>query len=224
MIKNAIFDLDGTLVDSAGDILGSLERAYYKAAGLENLPLGRSCIGPSLREIIVGVTPDLPRDLVELVVQEYRRLYDQSDFNRSALYEGVYETLCHLKENGIRLFLATNKPAIPTGKLLSKLNIELFEDVITLDLAPGPAAGKEWMLEHLLRVHGLQKEETLFIGDTAGDIIGGRSCGVLTVAFLNGYGDRESLLICQPDRAVERIRDILKLFGLSREAGEKEGR
>ena len=103
------FDLDGTLVDSAPDILRLLG-GVLREEGLAVPKLDKGRIGPLLEDIIRGICPDLaPADL-ERIVRIYRARYRACPFDESPAFPGIPLLFERLSGRGCRLFVATNKP------------------------------------------------------------------------------------------------------------------
>ena len=127
------FDLDGTLVDSAPDILRLLG-GVLREEGLAVPELDKGRIGPLLEDIIRGICPDLaPADL-ERIVRIYRARYRACPFDESPAFPGIPPLFERLSGRGCRLFVATNKPEDVTRRLLDVRGLLPFR------LAAGAAA------------------------------------------------------------------------------------
>jgi len=214
MIKNLIFDLDGTLIDSSHDIVRTLKLAYEKALGLKNLELTGFPPGASLGELITVLTPNLSKTDQERVIEIFKQIYDSGSFPQTRLFPGVYEMLLELKGLNFNLFIATNKRLAPTRMILKKLNIELFKDIATFDLIPGSPLSKPEFLKHLLTKWEMDINQTIMIGDTVQDMVAGRYNGLKTVAVFSGYEDPEVLAKSSPDYKLDHIADLSNLVKL----------
>lgn len=197
------FDLDGTLVDSAPDIL-HLIRQVLMEAGLDVPPMDFHLIGPPLEEIFDAVAPSVSPERRAEMVLAYRALYRVDDYARSRVFSGIPGLLRMLWELEIPAFVATNKPEKVTRRLLaSKGILDLFTDIASRDSIPGRSLSKCEMLEMLMRRHVLSPASALMVGDSRLDISGGRQAGLRTAAALYGYGKKEVLLQEHPDFIVE---------------------
>ncbi len=210
-IENVMFDLDGTLIDSAGDIVECLEAAFRAAEVTERLPIVRARLGPPLAEIIAAVAPGLDRETTDRVIGNFRKLYDNSRFRRTHLKVGVSDTLDHLCKRGKGVFLVTNKPALPTKKIIEKLNVDVFTDIMTPDARPGSSLGKADMIRILIGRWKLDRGSTLMVGDSASDVHAARDNGIRAAAVTDGYGDAEDIIRSKPDYVLIRCDAIIGL-------------
>ena len=197
------FDLDGTLVDSAPDIL-HLIRQVLMDAGLDVPSMDFHLIGPPLEEIFEAVAPSVSPEFRAELVLAYRALYRVDDYARSRVFSGIPGLLRSLREQGVPAFVATNKPEKVTRRLLERKGLlPLFTDVASRDSVAGRSLSKREMLDMLMARHGLSASSALMVGDSRLDISGGREAGARTAAALYGYGRTEVLLEEKPDFVVE---------------------
>jgi phosphoglycolate phosphatase len=205
---NILFDLDGTLVDSAQDVFDALTAAYARCSVSSpiNKPVNKKAMGPPLEEMIKNLTPELRRETVDKVALEFRSIYDNHDFHHTHLYEGVSELLARLSKKQKRLFLVTNKRTVPTKKILSKLKLDPFYDVITPDALDRQRLNKTEMIQVLLSKWALRLHETIMVGDSGSDINAAHNSGIKAIGMRNGYGDEEDLIRSQPDYLIPDIR------------------
>lgn len=211
MISNILFDLDGTLVDSAGDIIDCLQKAYSVVSPTRNVIIIKTFIGPPLAEVIKLATPDITKDEADCVIKEFRIRYDNSDFPKTVPYEGVHDLILNLKNDGMRLFVVTNKPLVATSQILKKIRKEYFSDVITPDCIPGVKMEKSQMVSHLIEKWNLSRKECIMIGDSDADVKAAQVNGIASVAVLSGYGDKGNIAVVNPDYVIEKMS---LLYGL----------
>lgn len=207
-IKNIIFDLDGTLINSAEDVVYCLKRAYSSIPEFSNVKISESIIGPPLNEIIRKITPDITEEQTHIIVREFRNCYDNSFFSKTRLYEGVHKLIQNLKHLEIKIFITTNKPLFVTRKILKNLMIDAFDDVVTLDVVAGKKMDKTEMVSHLINKWGIEKDATIMVGDDASDIIAAHNNGLRSVAIVGGYGDVNKIHKAKPLYVINSINDL----------------
>lgn len=183
-----IFDLDGTLIDSAPD----LHAACVKMLARENAP------APSLEQVISYIGNGVPK-LVERamnganipmdqhgrLVRSFMKFYNQDPATLTTLYPNLLPVLDGLISNGHRLAICTNKPEAPARLILDMLNIEFYFDVVvggdTLEAkkpAPEP-------LLHVLKLLGV--DSCLYVGDSEVDAETADRAGLPMALFTKGY-------------------------------------
>jgi len=197
-IRNILFDLDGTLINSAGDVLFCLQNAYNTVPALAHARPDASHIGPPLQELIRNVTPDITEEQALAVTRAFRACYDKSTYERTTLQPGAEELLSNLKECHVRLFIATNKPRLATIQILVAKQIDCFEGIVTPDLLGSKNLDKAGMIEYILSTWNLKREETLMVGDDASDILAATRNQISSAAVLNGYGNKNRIREAKP--------------------------
>lgn len=188
-IRHALFDLDGTLVDSLPGIAWSVDKAV-RSAGLP--PRSRDLgplIGPPIRDIIAAVSGASDSAFLDRLEAAFRASYDSAGWRRTVCHEGVPDMLWRLLTSGMELWLATNKPAVVTGKILRELKIgAFFKEIACRDSRTPPFASKAEILRDLLQRRGLDRAECLLIGDTGEDWNAARAAGIACAIVPHGYG------------------------------------
>lgn len=207
---NFIFDFDGTLVDSARDVLDCLQKAFETCGVTVRSYDLRITMQFQLMDAIAALAPSLTGAERKRVAERFRAIYDAIDYPNTRLMPTVAALLAKLKERSSAMFIVSNKRAVPTVRILDKFNLRLlFTDVFNPDMFnDGNNRTKSQLLALALKKHSLEKAMTAYIGDSEGDLIAAKENGVLAVAVQNGYGDISSYKI-RPDRTVRRIIEIL---------------
>ena len=193
MYETVIFDLDGTVIDSAEGIMNSFAYAFGRM-GLPARPRSEMgvFIGPPLLysfETICG----LERAEAERAVEIYREYYREKGTYEIKVYDGVEELLKKLKAHGRHILLATSKYEPYAVQILR--NIGLYE---YFELAAGSLAGTERgtkaeVIKYALERTGAARETAVMVGDRMQDTVGAREAGVDSIGALWGYGSRAEL-------------------------------
>ena len=206
---NIIFDLDGTLIDSSLDIINCLVKAYEKA-GIHNVRINKSHIGPKIETLINQLTPEIGNINQQKVIKIYRDEYDNLKEKQTILYEGVIDTLHSLKSANKNLFIATNKPKSATIPLLNHFEISfLFKDVLTPTSIEKLELNKTKMIEYLISKYYLDISKTIMVGDHADDIYSAKINGISSIAVLYGYSSAESMKSTPANFKINHITEIL---------------
>lgn len=170
-MKAIIFDLDGTLVDSAPSILASLAQAFADCGLQPRVPLTASLIGPPLRATLVNLFDGAPDEAtLDRLTTTFKRHYDSQGYRQTQAFAGVEPMLRSLVAAGLNLHIATNKRALPTRLILDHLGwSELFGQVYALDSFNPAIPHKADLLARLLADTGLAAGDCAYVGDRAED-------------------------------------------------------
>jgi phosphoglycolate phosphatase len=211
-LKAVIFDLDGTLIDSAADLREALNQALA-SLGRRSLTVREvtTMIGDGivrLTERALAATGEPLTDMsLDRAVSAVRDAYASRP--PSALYDGARETLVALSEQGIALALCTNKPADATHRILDQLGLtQCFQAVAGGDSYPTKKPDP-MPVRGLLAQLGVTPATAAMVGDSSNDIMAGRAAGLTTVAVTYGY----SLVPVHDlgaDLVVDCLTDVIK--------------
>ncbi|NDV01882.1 HAD hydrolase-like protein [Pseudoroseicyclus tamaricis] len=209
------FDLDGTLVDPAPGIIGSVQEALT-ALGQPAPPHQDLLwvIGPPLRASfakLLGEEGD-----VERAVALYRATYSEGGLFRAEPYEGIFEALTALKGNGYRLFVCTSKPLPFARRVIAHFGfMEYFEEIYGPDL-DGRFDDKGDLIAHILHSQNLPAEEGCMIGDRANDTLAARRNALRSIGVTWGYGSHRELrengatILCETAHQLpDKVRSLL---------------
>ena len=188
--KTLVFDLDGTLVDSAPDIAAAVNALFAELELPEvELALIRRMIGdgaPVLLERVlahVGATHTAADLMPRFSVH-----YGENAVRLTTVYPAVIETLMQLRGLGCRLGVCTNKPIAPTRSVLAALGLDtLIEAVVGGDSLPQRKPAPEPLLA-VIRALGGSTESAVLIGDSAVDLACAEAAGVPAIIIPSGYG------------------------------------
>jgi len=184
-----IFDLDGTLIDSARGVERSLARAIEAVAPGRPLHSGSSMTGVPLHELIVSALETEDGPLVQAAEAAFRQVYDSEGWRDFALYEGVAQLLSILADRGLRVHLLTNKRSVPTRMILDELGwTPYFDRVVCLDSRTPPFQDKVEALQDLITATAVPVERALLVGDGADDERAAKECQIQFIPAAYGYG------------------------------------
>ena len=188
-VTHVIFDLDGTLIDSAPSILKSVQSAF-EAVGLRpTKELEPGLIGPPLAETISNLLGNQDAHRLSEVVECFKSHYDESGYRKSLVYEGVPDMMDTMSRQGVRLLVATNKRIRPTLKIMAHLDwAHRFDGVYALDYFDPPLGKKSEMLGRLLVDPGLDANELIYVGDRLEDALAAQENGIPFILVTWGYG------------------------------------
>ena len=202
-----VFDMDGTLIDSAGDIAAAINRmrgSYGLAPLTRQAVIGM--VGSGARVLVAKATADAPGLDREEAFRRYRREYDTHLVDSTRLYPGVPEGLRTLLDAGFRLAVYTNKPHASTLYILQGLGVrDLFSAVVGADsgfpLKPAPDA-----LLHIAEATGTDPGSSWMVGDNWTDVDSGHAAGFRTAFCSYGYGVFHDV---RPDAELATFPDLI---------------
>lgn len=187
-----VLDLDGTLIDSA-PALQAIAGRYLGGLGLPPLTLdeARSFIGDGARVFCRrmlesrGVPVDGPA--LDRHYHDFHEVYVDGPADENVVYDGAHDTLAAIAARGIRLGLCTNKPEMPTRKVLDAFGLApLFGAVVTGDTLPQKKPDPAPLL-HTIAALDVRPEEALFVGDSEVDAATAAAAGVDFALHERGY-------------------------------------
>lgn len=207
-IQLVIFDFDGTLVDTAPDLIRAAN-LFLKSEGLDELPPERirSEIGLGLRRFILDLYPADQRNEKTLgrIEKEFISIYDKEFLKSPRLFEGAHEFLA---EWGGRIAIVSNKRTRFIHPILKKLGIDglNWARIVGGDTYPNMKPHPEPFLAALAAAE-VEPAETLIVGDGTPDVLGAQAIGSRCVAVEFGY---------------ERVEDLMELGAWRSIAGYDE--
>lgn len=201
-----LFDLDGTIIDSAEDIALSLKLTLEEIGIPERMPKDvRSLIGGGVRTLLEKV---LGEEFKEEYVEVFRRHYLKNPVVYTKVYPGVEEVLRELKRRGKKLCVVSNKLEDLSKEILRRLNIaHLFDLIVGGDTFPEKKPSPVPVLRSL-EILGEEPSEAVMVGDTEADLLAGKKAGTKTAIALWGYVRLDSE---KPDFFLKRPEDLLSL-------------
>jgi phosphoglycolate phosphatase len=224
MNRLAIFDCDGTLVDSQHNICAAMAECFV-AAGREAPPPERTrrVVGLSLVEAMAAMLPDEETHIHAAMAEDYKRAFQAmraKGLDEEPLFDGIATLVAALAEDGWLLGVATGKS--DRGLSLCLAHHDLHERFATLQTADRhPSKPHPSMIEAAMAEADAAPETTLMIGDTSYDMTMARAAGVTAVGVTWGYHDAEDLRRAGAHHIVATPEEILALTKhvLSRDEG-----
>jgi phosphoglycolate phosphatase len=164
--KYILFDLDGTIIDSAESILSSFNKVFRKHQLIPKKKLDKHLIGPPLKETFFSLVENPTVKLIDLMVEDFKFFYDKEDYKLSKLFPGVLDCLNVLKNKNKVLIILTNKRDVPTKKIMSLFSLDVFfKRSYSLDSFEPKMNSKSQLIKKVLLNENLDIEKTIYIGD-----------------------------------------------------------
>jgi HAD superfamily hydrolase (TIGR01509 family) len=202
-----LFDLDGTLLNSALDICGAVQQVLSATDERPSLSheFLQGYIGRHLIELFGDIFPHYSAEQMDRMIQDYRTIYLARGHTQTAMYPGVMEALAALPG---RKATATTKGTPTTRAVLQQFGlIQFFDHVQGTDGIPCKPAPD--VLLAALNGLAAQPADCLMVGDSAADMEAGRRAGVKICAVRYGYGKPEDLAKWTPDYWISDLRELL---------------
>lgn len=210
---SVLFDLDGTILDSAPGILRSLKDTFAHVG----VPV------PPDSELIHYVGPPLIDSLrnragfdeakAAEVLAIYRNDYRKDGIFDAAIFPGIVGLLSSLKESGVTLALATSKPEQQAIRALDHFELREFFDVVAGASEDETRSSKADIVAHALeglKNHGANLEATVMVGDRIYDVEGATANGIPTIIVEWGYGSPEEATGAMATVfSADRLRELL---------------
>lgn len=188
--KSIIFDLDGTLIDSAPSILTGFEH-LLKVNGIEPLiPLVSSIIGTPLIQTLKKLSGINDEKKILKMAEQFKEYYDLEACLLSKPYDDVDHGLKKLVEDNFELHIATNKRCIPTKNIIKHLSWDnLFASVYTLDQAGAAFKSKSEVIKKQIGDFTLSVDQVIYVGDRLEDMEAAQSNKLNFLGVSWGYGE-----------------------------------
>jgi len=192
-LDTVLFDLDGTLSDSAPGILSSLRLAFADVGvPWVDEATARTLLGPPFWH---SLPPLVGERNLDAVVAAYRRHYvDEGALFDTTRYDGVAEVLAALRARGLRLAVATSKPETYSIRIVEHLGLAGYFETVCGDTVDGQRDSKALVIgEVLARLGDPTPASVLMVGDRSHDVLGAAAHGLHCIGVLWGYGSRAEL-------------------------------
>jgi phosphoglycolate phosphatase len=209
-----IFDLDGTLTDSAAGIVASFRHALGEiGASVPEGDLAGRVVGPPMHQTLTSMGLGAR---AQEAFAAYRADYTSRGWANNSLFDGIADLLVDLRAAGVRLAVATSKNEVTARRIIEHFGIDGHFEVIAGASADGVRSAKADVVAHALAQLGPLPEHVLMVGDRSHDVEGAAAHGIDTVVVAWGYGASD---FGRPDSAVAyrhvaTIDDLREVLGV----------
>lgn len=215
MIKCAIFDLDGTLVNTIVDLAESADFVLQKW-GYEKKWTEKdytSFVGNGARVLLDrAFEHKLSEKELDKALDVFKVKYNETLLDNAFLYDGIRETLDALKAKGIKLAVVSNKPHESTVKMVETLFGKGYFDAVVGASESDPKKPDPFTTNKALKKLGFTAEEAIFFGDSDIDIYTAKNANIESVGCSWGYRSFECLFSAGPSVIIDEPKYIVKLF------------
>jgi phosphoglycolate phosphatase len=214
-IEAIFFDLDGTLVDSAPDLMAAMQRLR---AELSLPPIDSAHVGAMVskggRAMLRRAFPDADNARIDSLLPRFLDLYSQAIATHTKTYPGIDAMIDTLETRGIKWGIVTNKPGWLARSLAAELKLDRrHAALVSGDCLPQKKPEPE-PIWYACKLADVSPQRSVYVGDDARDIEAGRRAGTMTVAVGWGYLAGEDHREWSADLAIERPGDLLPALGL----------
>ena len=212
--KSVVFDLDGTLLDTLGDLKNSVNFALRKNGLPERSTEEiRSFVGNGIRLLIErSVAADTPREITDKCFEDFKSHYAENSAVLTKPYDGIIEVLEELKNNNIKLSVVSNKADFAVKILVERYFPGLFDCAYgeKEGIARKPAPDSVFAV---INEMNSEFSETIYVGDSEVDIETSKNAGLPCVAVTWGFRNKSVLECLNPEYIIDipsEIIDVLK--------------
>lgn len=209
-----LFDLDGTLTDSADGIVASFRHALESiGATVPDGDLASRIVGPPMHHTLTSMGLG---ERADEAMTAYRADYTTRGWSMNRLFDGIPELLEDLKRAGVRLAVATSKAQPTAQRILTHFGMDGYFEVIAGASPDGTRAAKAEVIAYALAQLGPLPERVLMVGDRSHDVEGACVHGIDTVVVAWGYGgtDFDGPDAPAPLRRVATMAELRRVLGV----------
>lgn len=208
MYTTYIFDLDGTLLDTAQDLTDAVNHIVtqygYPACSYEQVV---AATGNGARELIIGCLPEgeaTPQ--FDAILEEYKAYYEAHSCIKTGPYEGIPQLLCVLQEQGCKVGIVSNKPHGAVQELAAKFfpGIPAYGERAGIARKPAPD-----MVYAALEEMGASMDGAVYIGDSEVDVATANNANMPLIAVSWGFRKREVLTSLGASQIADTWEEVL---------------
>ncbi len=221
MKKLIIFDLDGTIIDSANDLADSinkmlikLNRSTYDTQTIKNwIGNGASAL---VKRALVGKKDYLDSDIDEkyfkIAKKTFLDIYKNNLTNKTTLYKGSKELIENLHHQNKILAIVTNKPKEFVKPILKHFELEHFFDTYLGGNSLKTKKPNPQPLLYILNKYNIKKDEAIMVGDSKNDIEAANNANIDSIAITHGYNYDEDISKYNPTYIVKNFKELQKIL------------
>ena len=193
--RAAVFDLDGTLLNTLADLAAS-GNELLASYGMTPHPQQdyRYFVGNGSRKLMERIIPDASPEQIDEALSRYKTIYNRRLTEKTAPYDGIMEMLSELRNRGVRLAVCTNKHISAAEQLIRTFfPLDMF-DALDGDRPGIPRKPDPAHVRFVMEKMDIAPEETVYLGDSGVDMQTAINAGTFPVGVLWGFREKEELL------------------------------
>ena len=215
-IKGIFFDLDGTLFDTAPELIFVINQ-MLKDIDLQELEsdIIKSFIGKGADNLVMKSISYSSNQDSEILFKKARKLFDKYyilNAAQSLPYDGVEEVLMKLKKKKLSLACVTNKPKIYTQAILEESGLISYLDLVVSGDTVSRKKPDPMQLQYSCEKLELEPKQVIMVGDSCNDIEAGFSAGTYVVTVPYGYQYGQSIESAKVDLAIKNLNDLVTMI------------
>ncbi len=209
----AIFDLDGTLADTLEDLADAVNYGL-SALGCPPRPLEsfKRMVGDGAPTLCWRALPDDRKDLADELYKGFSSEYESRHLNKSRLYDGISETVAALRDAGVTLAVATNKPHDAARKIISGLLPDAGFYAVLGSCRERPKKPDPTIIREILAGLPAEDNTVYMIGDSNVDVRTAKNAGIISIGCAWGFRGSAELIAENADYIAEKPQDIADII------------
>lgn len=219
MTELVIFDLDGTLVDSLEDLADSVN-VVLKDHGYptHNTEEYKRFVGNGTVKLIERALPKEARtpERVEELHGIFSGIYKENCLVKTAPYDGVRQVVEKLKDSGVKIAVASNKPDAFAKQIVEKLFGKDTFDIVAGQTDLLPKKPEPDIVFHIMDKLAANRDNTVYVGDSDVDVITGHNAGLKVCGCSWGFRTRSELVTAGADYILETAYDLLSVIEINK--------
>lgn len=215
MKRLAIFDLDGTLLNTIADLAAATNHALSKFGyPTHKIDEYRFFVGNGINKLFERALPEGEKSQENIlkIRSAFIPYYNIHNTDLSRPYPGICELLAALQDAGMKLAVASNKYQEATSKLISQYFPDIRFTAVFGQREEIPAKPDPQVINEIIRLADVSKDETVYTGDSSVDMQTGKNARVTTVGVSWGFRPRTELEAYQPDLIADSSEELLRFL------------